>query len=262
MQNQSRKKQKSKNQKKKKKLPSSVTCFMWVFAIFLLLPVKTSGALSVWLGEDVAITDRWTIGDGSKENPYQIETAAQLAYLAWDIDETGNSYAGEHFLLISNLDLDHREWLPIGTNANQQSKKFRGHFDGGYHTISNLRISGNSDYIGLFGYVEDGTIANLAVFGNVSGGYMVGGVVGKCDNTKVKDCSFAGDITAGYTGFAGGVVAGIVINKAEITVSNLNFNGNIFFHKDNDEQAGYVGRAVGYVYRVEYELWENHKSGS
>lgn len=66
-------------------------CKFFVFVMMLLSVVNVS-ATDVWDGTSTA----WTKGDGTESNPYQLETASQLAYLATKVN-AGTSYEGTHF---------------------------------------------------------------------------------------------------------------------------------------------------------------------
>ena len=79
-------------------------------------------------------------GDGTRENPYQISTAAQLAKLAKDVN-TGIDYRNQYFKLMDNIDLSGREWEPIGyTEGGGSIHGFNGMFDGNYKTISGMYV--------------------------------------------------------------------------------------------------------------------------
>ena len=104
-------------------------------------------------------------------------------------------------------------WTPIGT----EDKPFTGTFDGNGHSIKGLYINASdSNYQGLFGYVDSGTVKNLTVSGSVSGtGDYVGSVVGYNNGGTVENCCNTGEVSGGDVS-AGGVVgynvAGIVEN--------------------------------------------------
>ena len=93
-------------------------------------------------------------GDGSKENPYVIKTAAQLAWLSKEVSATANVSKGMYYVLEADIDLGAHYWNPIGFGDNN---RFRGDFDGKGHTISNMKatwtISGWTTS-GLFGAVN------------------------------------------------------------------------------------------------------------
>ncbi len=75
-------------------------------------------------------------------------------------------------------DISGAGWLPIGQNYNHS---FNATFDGNGHTISNLFIGrGDTYYIGLFGYVGNGSAIRRVGLESVTvtGGTHVGGLVG------------------------------------------------------------------------------------
>lgn len=93
-------------------------------------------------------------GNGTSTNPYQIATAAQLAYLAYGINNGISNYATSYFKLTADIDLADHYWYPIG----KENYSFNGMFDGQYHTISNMTIDNTVTgmgvkYLGLFGYI-------------------------------------------------------------------------------------------------------------
>lgn len=140
--------------------------------------------VDTWDGTAVAFTQ----GRGTKEEPWLIENAEQLAYLAQQVNN-GTDYEREHFLLVSDLDLSGKEWTPIGTDGNP----FWGGFDGGGHTITGMKITGKeASYVGLFGECHNFTTASsyiksVTVKGaNISGKSFVGAIAGVGAN--ISDC--------------------------------------------------------------------------
>ena len=198
-------------------------------------------AINVWDGS----SEPWTEGDGSRYNPYRIETAANLAYLAEKVNEGYQSpgqgvFEGEFFLLTDDLDLNNLNWTPIGNvDYSMNGFYFAGFFDGGFHRIDNLRIQSSADLTGLFAAVggEEGCVRNLSVSGAVtSTGMGAAGVVGGiAGNALVYRCSFSGSVSVTNSGSfcgAAGVVAGVqngtvmeCASSASITVTNSNFMG-------------------------------------
>ena len=140
--------------------------------------------VDTWDGTAVAFTQ----GRGTKEEPWLIENAEQLAYLAQQVNN-GTDYEREHFLLVSDLDLGGKEWTPIGTDGNP----FWGGFDGGGRTITGMTITGKENkYVGLFGacynftapssYIKSVTVKRA----NISGHSFVGAIAGAGAN--ISDC--------------------------------------------------------------------------
>lgn len=116
---------------------------------------------SEWGGpEDIATA--YAGGDGSQNNPYLIETAAQLAFLAQEAnskEEYTWPESPKYFKLTANINLKGYEWTPIGTVY----KRFVGSFDGDGHVIVNLNVK-DAWYAGLFGWIQNGaTVKNLVI---------------------------------------------------------------------------------------------------
>ena len=125
-------------------------------AVMLTVMPLVAMAFSTWDGASAA---PWTKGSGAASSPYIIETAEQLAYLAQQVN-AGTTYSGKYFKMAADIDLNGKQWTPIGTD----SAPFKGVFEGGHHIVYNLYISNdNIDRVGLFGYVADGGISSLGV---------------------------------------------------------------------------------------------------
>ena len=198
-------------------------------------------ATNVWDGT----SEPWTQGDGTVNNPYCIETAAQLAYLAEKVNEGYQSsgqgvFEGEYFLLTDDLDLNNLNWTPIGNvDYSMNGFYFAGYFDGGYHQIENLHIQTSADLAGLFAAVGGyrACVCNLSVSGAIiSTGMGASGVVGGIANdAQVRRCSFSGSVNVNNSGSycgAAGVVAGVqngIVHEcsstASVTATNSNFMG-------------------------------------
>ena len=155
--------------------------------VWIAVPVSARAegeTVDTWDGTAVAFTQ----GSGTKEDPWRIENAEQLAYLAQQVNN-GTDYERNHFLLVSDLDLSGKEWTPIGTYGNP----FWGGFDGGGHTITGMTITGKeASYVGLFGECRNFTAASsyiksVTVKGaNISGKSFVGAIAG--EGANISDC--------------------------------------------------------------------------
>ena len=147
-----------------------------MIALFLLLGLaliacpgcETVPETDVW---DGSAAEAFGGGEGTENDPYRIRSAAQLAFLAQEVT-AGESYAGKHFSLDCNLDLNRLGWTPIGNGE----CPFGGVFDGNGHSIANLsitvgtRLEAGSDpaeqtqyATGLFGSCADSVIRNLTI---------------------------------------------------------------------------------------------------
>lgn len=187
-------------------------------------------------------------GTGEENDPYQISTAAQLAYLAKQVNE-GTDYQRVHFRLVSDLDLGGKEWTPIGTDG----KIFWGGFDGGGHTITGMTITGDRDYVGLFGECRNFTadssyIKSVTVKGaNISGHSHVGAIAGKGAN--ISDCySIENTICAAWCvgGICGSLTGNISGCYNSSSVSGNSTAGGIMGSASSERTVG----VVEYCYNI------------
>ena len=117
-----------------------------------------------------------------------INTAKELREFAKEVNENTDEDASWNVVLGTNINLENNAWTPI--------KNFKGTFDGGNHTISGLYIENIKDYAGLFGKVDDCSIKNLTVQGeikNCTGN--VGGFCGYGNTATLINCHNEVDIT-------------------------------------------------------------------
>lgn len=106
------------------------------------------------------------------------------------------------------IDLTTGGFEPIGTSEH----KFEGVFNGGKNTFK-LAVSKETDYVGLFGVVENSIIENTSVTGSVSGGKYVGAVAGLANNSEIENCSSSAQVSGNdcVGGIAGGICEGTMI---------------------------------------------------
>lgn len=119
---------------------------------------------STW---DNEVADSFAGGDGTKENPYQISNAAELAYLAEVVNTQTSAPELEYYILTDNINLGYNEWVPIGI-YNTSYQYFRGNFNGNGYTISGIYMSADDlNYYGLFGYMKSSKVYNMILTGDV-----------------------------------------------------------------------------------------------
>ena len=200
---------------------------------------KISSAIVVEKKADVwdgSIAEGFASGDGTEANPYIIETAAQFAYFRDQVSTGKNSFSSKYISLVSDIDLNNIEWLPIGGKT-YNNNNFSGKFDGNFNKIYNLKITEREDYAGLFSNISGnseiknlgiesgniklsssetnakfagaivsystGTILNCYNKANVEG-EKVGGIVGE-NRGDISNSYNKGKISG--TGYAGGIAA-------------------------------------------------------
>ena len=230
-------------------------CTVILLTAMILGICTTPGLLlGQWKNTEAAITtiwdgstaDDWT-GSGTEADPYIITTGAQLAGLASNVNG-GNDYSGKYFKLGANIDLngsEEQKWTPIGTQYNYS---FRGYFDGGGHTISNLFIANSANsFAGLFGSIDSATISNLNVNGCITNSYSgvsVGGIAGICDSSTIEYCSSSVEITTSAGGMYGGIAGSLIGTQA--TIQYCYNTGNISSTSTSTSYV-YLGGIAGQV---------------
>lgn len=153
---------------------------------------------------DGSIAESFSVGAGTQEDPYVIMDAAEFAYFATNVDETG--YAGTYFKLGNNIvlnngvfgyDEEHITYelndtlfyleeysgnaygnselsgnIISNVNLFEQIDNFRGYFDGDYYTIYGLYLTKETDELALFknlsGKVENVYFKNGFIYGGSS----------------------------------------------------------------------------------------------
>ncbi len=150
----------------------------------------------------------WMLGS---ETTIYITTAQQLKRLADEVN-AGDSKSDKTYLLANDIDLSgYPNWTPIGTfnpNSPQANCPFSGVFDGQGYSITGLKMSGNEDSKGLFGYAYSGAIRNVVIRNpEIEGKDQVGALVGyqAYSNQGIKNCAVIGGKIQGRS-HVGGLV--------------------------------------------------------
>ena len=175
-----------------------------------------------------------TRGNGSVDNPYEISSAAELA---WFRDYVNNESQYASATLTEDIDLsefchaadaatntEELSWDPIGNG-----KMYCGTFDGNGKTIRNLYINTTYIFRGFFGYANGGSIKNIT-FDNAKvkntnkfgTGILTGGFE-KCTIENIKilaNCSVEGtENTGGIAGAGAGYISNCE-NRAKVNGTN------------------------------------------
>lgn len=184
--------------------------------VWIAVPVSARAegeTVDTWDGTTIA--DKFAAGDGTQGNPFQIETAAQLAHFAKTVNE-GEAYLHKYIVLTADIDLANKEWTPIGNYSNP----FKGNFNGDNHTVTGMQISGESDRVGLFGectkFNDNSAIKNITVKDSViCGKNFVGAIVGYAEEINIENCRSIGNTINGKTDVGGicGKIGGYSVGK-------------------------------------------------
>ncbi len=202
---------------------------IYMMMMLVLAGMMAMAQTSVWNGG----RQMWIRGEGTEINPFLIESAENLAYMAYVVNK-GYNTEGVYFKLTTDIDLNGSEdqpWIPIGLGDRWFSDDgcdrkpsmgwfyddgfpcFRGHFDGGDHFIYNIYVDSEGYAAGLFGaalgkrenptVIENVFVASGTVVGAIS---CCGGILGKgiADSLVVSRCwngaSINGNTVGGIVG--------------------------------------------------------------
>lgn len=208
---------------KKNKLLSMLLALLMIVGMFSNFPALAADAEN----EIVA-----PAGEGTKEKPFLIASAENLAWLSYmtsnyqEANEALKSDFSSHevfkdvyFVQTADIDLGGESFTPIGyTQSKNESKRnaFAGHYDGRHYKISNATIleSAKASSIEYDTFMERGYHPG-GIFGVLAAGASVSNVdacnikVGKFNNTK-KTASAAFNLTVA------GVIVGTMYGNATV----------------------------------------------
>ena len=234
-----------------------------VFMVLTLAPTTARADVTTENWIDSA-ADNFAGGTGTKDDPYQIATAEQLAKLAEEVNSgiPGQTHSGEYFKLTAPIDLSGKRWVPIGY-GNLSSKSFSGYFDGNNQVITGLYVDerGKNVCAGLFGvvvaisdetvlknfciknaaiYAGDSTDSNASANPNIYGAGVLAGSLTTMGGSSatfigVENCQGTGQVDSRM--YAGGLIgdasrAHVSDCSADVTVTGTcvsgGFIGNAF----------------------------------
>ena len=251
-----------------KKISIIVLCLL-CFA-FVSCSKSHADITDIW---DGTIATEFSKGDGTNDSPFVIETGAQLALMAKEVN-SGN-FTDAHFVMENNIDLNGIEWTPIGNGEHP----FSGSFDGNGKTISNLKITNPNKYFyetsfnnyehgvsGMFGICETVELKNLIIdrasisvqnvwnFDSLYIGTLIGYIkavdTSSLSNVKIIDSRILAstpedaEMNSGVNSIRLGGVVGCI--KADINV--LQTHADVTINLQNGFQdANCIGGIAGYI---------------
>ena len=190
-----------------------LSMFLTLAMLVTLLPAMTATAADDWSYPTATPTLTWG-GSGTEADPYTIDTAQELADLAYMVNEEEMYYGGVWFKLTANIDLNPgftatadgfvgegtpKQWIPIGEVRIDDgiTVPFGGIFDGAGYSIKGMYLAEESctgDAAGLFEYIEvldpdlPGTVKNLNVENS--------SIYSSCETHTSIHCTALGTIVA------------------------------------------------------------------
>ena len=142
---------------------------------------------------------------------YLITDEAELAWVSLYSYSENETFEGESFIQMADLDLSSAYWVPVGKRTSS-SAIFKGNYYGNGFTIKGLTVDKEeselndyNSYSGLFGFVENSIISDVVILsGNVKGSKFVGGLVAYMNNGHINNCINFADVDG--LGSVGGLV--------------------------------------------------------
>jgi hypothetical protein len=182
-----------------------------------------------------------------QEDAKPLSSAEELAKIGVDEDYPLDGA----YYLAADIELPEEEWMPVGS----VEAPFSGIFDGKGRTVRGLQLRDESEYTGLFGYLDGAKIFNftIEVENNLvvlfsSSAQYAGAAAGYIKASSVKDITVRGTgdgqlyiIKVGNNGFYAGGLAGKIEGSS---VSGIKVNLNL---KAAGSAALYAGLVAGKI---------------
>ncbi len=226
------------------------------------------GELYVWDGETTSEPAEVTkTVDGQEVEVYQIENAAELAWVAEQVNARNADVAGKSIDITQDIDLGGHEWTPVGytgvKNGNHNEgdlyknyQLFTGSIYGNNHVIKNAVIDKGDDTArALFAQVI-GSKENPAVVRDVKAenitikgdGKWAGAIVGFVRDVKeISGCSAKNVVVESSdnanTYGCGGLI-GFISTTDDIVIKNCSVDGVEFTGNRSWNNGGFIGKLV------------------
>ena len=192
------------------------------------------------------------------EGVYQLANAGNLFWFAKHVNENDPA---ANAVLVADIDLENREWTPIG-NA---TTPYTGLFDGQNYKITNLKMTINepSNSNGFFGVIKNTTVKNFSIDGNVtvnltseSEGIRYGSIAAAALSTDADVCiqnihsSVNVTFNGGYSHQVGGLVGyaegGTTAPWYKVLVEGCSYSGTLDLSSYYADCAGGIVAYIGY----------------
>lgn len=215
---------------------------------------ETNGATAN-VDESKRVVNQTTFQSGET---YYLTTSDDLVKLQ-DLVNSGVDTTNVTFELMNDIDMQGVSFRGIGTggaDGSDDTKYFKGNFNGNEHVISNLTINTSEDTVGLFGT----TMGNIDSLGlencDITGG-TVGGLV-TMNTGNITNSYVTGKITSVGDGkFVGGFVSGNLGN-----ISNCYSECEIITTDKAYCVGGFAGASLGGIIKNSYSVAEVSASSS
>ena len=182
-------------------------------------------------------------GSGTIDDPFliyhhghlsQLNNTAPINYLSGDF----------FFKQMDDIELT-GNWTPIG----DETTAFRGHYNGNNKSISNINISEDREYCGLFGKIEQGSVYNLTIRdSHVDGGdNYIGLLCGNLEKGIVENIKMEGTntFTSENNNNSGNESGGLIGYANQSTIRKCQVRGKLEFYKDSEGHNSSCGGLIG-----------------
>ena len=195
--------------------------------------------VDVWDGVSVSESLQ---GSGTAEDPYLIQSGADLAYIAQVVNALEvktSAFSGNYIVMTKSIDLNGYE-LHIGTGTAWGDRQmFAAYLDG-----NNCTIRGINNSRSLFGCIEGGWVKNLSLYGEVNvvkGANSIGVLVGY--NRLAPLSNITNYATMNGNGNVGGLVGNMEQSNDNPSTNLVNY-GAISGSNNVGGIAGLIGRQL------------------
>ncbi len=187
-------------------------------------PPASAAPMPLWSTDTTAVTP--------VDNVYTITTPQQLAWIAAQCNG-GANFLGKTIVLAHDIDLDGKEWVPMGLDTAVGGKFFRGTFDGKGYVVKNMKIYStffDAYGVGLIGTAYNAVIKNVGIVSgeiDIDDAYTAGAICGNAVYSTIQNCysriNVTNDSVASPMTRAGGLVSTLL----DSSLKNLYATGSV-----------------------------------
>ena len=238
---------------------------MKTYFVTVLLVFSSLQLFAAWDGKTIATS--YAGGDGSRNNPYQIATCEQFAFMAHSVNATANYSRGKNFKLIADLSfndavlstaidvLKKGDAFPISPTMGEYKDPenytaFQGVFDGDGHTISGLYYVDWGNAFTMFKALDCATVKNLTITDSyIYSGSNLGFIAAAVYDSKIINCQVTNSRMDSWASTSGAIcgrtfrTTRIQNCYANVTITAKNCCGGVCGMAATN-QAGFVNDVV------------------
>ena len=233
--------------------------------IIILLSLSSLHIFAAWDGKTIATS--YAGGDGTRNNPYQIATCEQFAFMVQSVNVTANYSRGKYFKLVADLlfndavlstandVLKKGDAFPVSPTMGEYKDPenytaFQGVFDGDGHTISGLYYVDWGNAFTMFKALDGATVKNLTITDSyIYSGSNLGFIAAAVYDSKIINCQVTNSRMDSWASTSGAIcgrtfrTTRIQNCYANVTISAKNCCGGICGMVATN-QAGFVNDVI------------------